>query len=117
MKDKIKVMVYGSLKRGFGNHSYHLGNSEYLGKVETLPQYTMFSLGGFPGVIPNGKTSIQGELYNVTERELRTLDRLEGNGSFYTREVIETSEGEAWIYLLPEDKYNHYEAIEDGVWV
>jgi len=47
-KNNIKVFVYGSLKRGFGNHNYHLDNSDFLGKSETLPQYSLFSLRPYP---------------------------------------------------------------------
>jgi len=76
----------------------------------------LFSLGSYPGVIKGGKSSIQLELYNINEDELRSLDRLEGHPSYYQREVIETSEGDAWIYLLPEDQYKEYEVIESGSW-
>lgn len=116
MNDKVKVFVYGSLKQGFGNHEYHLGQSRMLGKAETLPQYSLFSLGAYPGVIKGGVTAVQGELYEVNDDELRNLDRLEGHPSYYQREVIETSEGEAWIYLLPEDEYQDFETIESGEW-
>ncbi len=116
MENKIKVVVYGSLKSGYGNHQHHLGNAIRLKDCETLPQYSLFSLGSFPGVIKGGRTSVQLEMYEVDEEQLRGLDGLEGNGSFYTREVIETSEGEAWIYLLPEERYKDHPVIEDGIW-
>ena len=116
MENKIKVFVYGSLKKGYGNHDYHLDKSEFLGKSETLPQYSLFSLGSFPGVIKGGITPVQGELYAVDEEGLQRLDRLEGHPTFYKREVIETSEGEAWIYLLPVDRYKDYPVIENGTW-
>jgi len=116
-KNNIKVFVYGSLKQGFGNHNYHLDNSDFLGKSETLPQYSLFSLGAYPGVIKGGITAVQGELYGVNAEGLQRLDRLEGHPNYYHREKIETSEGEAWIYLLPEDQYKDYKVIEDGNWV
>ena len=116
MENKIKVFVYGSLKRGYGNHQHHLDKSEFLGQAETLPQYSLFSLGAYPGVIKGGVTSVQGELYGVDKEGLRNLDRLEGHPSYYQREVIETSEGEAWIYLLPEEQYKDYKVIENGTW-
>ena len=116
MENKIKVAVYGSLKFGFGNHKHHLGNARKVCECETLPQYNLFSLGSFPGVTKGGKTSIQLEMYEVNDDELRGLDALEGNGSFYTREVIATSEGDAWIYLLPQDRYSGREIIKSGNW-
>lgn len=113
---KVRVFVYGSLKKGFGNHEWCLGKADMLGEAETLPQYSLFSLGSFPGVRKGGVTAIQGELYDVSRDELDSLDSLEGHPSFYKREVIETSEGEAWIYLLPEDEYGEHETIPSGVW-
>ncbi len=116
MSSKIKVAVYGSLKKGYGNHEWCLSKATFLGEAETLPQYSLFSLGSYPGVIKGGKTAVSLELYDVTEEELHGLDLLEGHPSYYKREVIDTSEGEAWIYLLPQEEYNEYEVIENGVW-
>jgi len=113
---KITVFVYGSLKKGYHNHNYHLDNSIHLGTAETLPQYTLFSLGSYPGVIKDGIHSIKGEMYEVNEDQLENLDMLEGHPGYYKREVIETSEGKAWIYLLPEDQYPDVVPIEDGNW-
>ena len=115
-KRKTKVFCYGSLKRGFGNHPYHLGKADYLGVAVTLPQYSLFSLGSYPGVINGGVTAIEGELYEVNDEELSSLDRLEGHPSYYKREEIETSEGVAWIYLLPQDRYKDTPIIENGIW-
>ena len=115
-KGKTKVFVYGSLKKGFGNHPYHLGKADYLGIAVTLPQYSLFSLGSYPGVINGGITAIEGELYDVTDQELASLDRLEGHPSYYKREEIETSEGVAWIYLLKSNDYRNIPIIEDGIW-
>lgn len=113
---KIKVFVYGSLRIGFGNHSNFLGNSDFIGKAKTLPQYSIFSLGPFPGVIKNGETSIQGEIYSVTEEELGRLDSLESHPNWYKREVIETDKGDAWIYLLDSERYGDKEIIKSGIW-
>ena len=115
-KDTVKVVVYGSLKSGFGNHPHHLGDARRLKDCETLPQYSLFSLGRYPGVIKGGKTAIQLEMYEVNAEELLGLDRLEGHPRYYKREVIPTSGGDAWIYLLPEEKYKDYTIIEDGDW-
>jgi gamma-glutamylcyclotransferase (GGCT)/AIG2-like uncharacterized protein YtfP len=96
---KHKVLVYGSLKKGFGNHPI-LRDSEYLGEAQTLDsKYSMISLGGFPGLI-DGNHRIEGELYEVDEDTFHRLDMLEGNGSFYQRYEVETSSGVAWMYSL-----------------
>jgi len=103
-----KVFVYGSLKRGFGNHSL-LEHAKYLGNTETVNcAYKMHPLfGSFPAVTActNDGYSIIGELYEVDEQTLQSLDMLEGNGSMYTRYLTQVYDGpqvvEAWMYMMP----------------
>lgn len=102
------VFVYGSLKSGYWNNSILSRNegNAYLGQYVTKDDtFQMKSLGAFPGVSKGGTYAIVGELYNVTRATLDSLDRLEGNGSFYTRELVdlEGCDHQAWIYLLPRD--------------
>lgn len=101
------VFVYGSLKKGFGNHGF-VEDQDYLGYAKSVKRdYVMVSLGAFPAVCryPNG-TKVAGELYSVDLPTMAALDRLEGNGNLYRRqqEDFVTSNGEvikAWIYLMP----------------
>jgi len=116
-----KLFVYGSLKHGFGNHNYFLGNVRYLGScVTTKRSYQMVNLGAFPGVIEVSKNGnlILGELFEIDNRTLDRVDRLESNGSFYTRKLVEVVGSddpvEAWMYLLPE-YYLKYDGMEDGM--
>lgn len=102
------VFVYGSLKRGFGNHSY-LDGQEFLGDAKSVDDnFVMVSLGAFPAVlkdIPSDNLAISGEIYKVNEETLYYLDMLEGNGSLYKREkrqfILDNGKKmEAWIYLM-----------------
>ena len=105
---EFPVFVYGSLKRGFGCHNL-LAQSKFHGSPSTAEDcYHMNSLGAFPAVTTvsddseNGY-SISGELYTVDSATLRKLDQLEGNGSFYTRQLVRIDSPvikEAWIYLM-----------------
>ena len=110
-----KVFVYGSLKKGFGNHRF-LEDSKYLGEFVTVgSHYHMFSLGSFPGVVREITDvlsfDIHGELYEVDHDVFRSLDLLESNGSFYTRQYVEVCNDEegylAWMYLLPSSYLSH----------
>ena len=110
-KKNYLVFVYGSLKRGFGNHSI-VSDSKFVSKGVTLePVYDLVGLGGFPGALRNGENAIEGELYLVDRRTFRRLDQLESNGSMYQREVIpvvniETGEIEqAWIYIFLQEPW------------
>ena len=114
-----RIFVYGSLRAGFGNHRL-LKDSRYIGEAVTAPQYTMLHLGGFPGVVADGQTSIVGEVYEVDHDTLRLLDRLEGHPNFYARTPIEVARVgntdidlgpeaiDAEVYLLPQ------QWVEDG---
>lgn len=102
------VFVYGSLKKGFGNHGL-LSQSEFLGEAETCDsRFKMVSLGSFPGVYDVGNDRIKGEIYAVDHYTLRNLDRLESEGSFYSRRKFsfKLSSGqtvESFIYILLDD--------------
>lgn len=115
----ILVAVYGSLKKGFGNHVL-LEDAEFLGE-DWIPGWDMYSLGGFPAITPShrlrclDKNDTKIEVYLVNEKEFISLDRLEGYPSFYNRTKVHTHYGEAWIYFMSEPpKYG--ELIKEGVW-
>lgn len=115
----MKVFVYGTLKQGHGNHRV-LGDSPLLTTAKTSANYTMFNTGGFPAVIPEGTTTIQGEVYEVDETTFPRLDRLEGYPRMYDREVITVTDDEgqqhdAWIYLWQYD-HSRLPVIEKGEW-
>lgn len=115
------LFAYGSLKRGKSNH-YILENSEYLGKVFTDKNYTMFIV-GLPYMVKrkNGG-GVEGELYRVDKDTLRILDVLEGHPDFYYRETIQVYDfedghmREAYAYLHPdtftEDNKWKYEQVK-----
>ena len=90
MNSSELIFAYGSLKRGFYNH-HILVEGEFLGKAQTKERFSMVSFGTYPAAIKidgNG-FYLLGELYRVTGKALKELDDLEGEGSFYKRELIE----------------------------
>jgi len=98
MTQTVDVFVYGTLKRGFWNHRL-LGDQygpragvEFLGPADTLDDFRMRCV-GFPLIqLANPKPSltgqVQGEVYRVHPLILRSLDRLEGEGTMYRRQKI-----------------------------
>ena len=114
------VFVYGTLLTGCGNHRV-IEAGDLVGPAITDAEYTMISLGGFPGVIEGGRVAVAGELYRVSDTTLASLDQLEGNGNFYTRieREITTTDGElvtAWVYCLPAHYLTDHSVIESGSW-
>lgn len=103
MENGGMLFVYGSLKRGFHNHSY-LRGARFFGEGRTRPVFDLVDLDDFPATVRAGRFHIQGEIYRVNSRILGDVDLLEGNGIFYERviETIFTSNGEVdcWLYVL-----------------
>lgn len=102
---KITVAVYGTLKRGYGNHRL-LADARYVGDAVSGSAFQLFTV-GFPVILPGTPAApgkpIAVELYEVTRRELARLDRLEGNGRMYQRERrrfrLDGRSVRAWIYV------------------
>jgi len=94
------VFVYGTLKKGYGNH-YILQNSKFCGNAVTIEKYLFLEL-GIPFLTKNQKhkkrTYVFGEVYNVNNEILTNLDDLEGHPTFYKREPI-------WVKIHNKYKY------------
>lgn len=115
-----RVFVYGSLRHGFGNNSM-LHESKFVGYAKTNPRFTMVDLDHFPGVVEKGDTPITGELYDVDENTLDSLDHLEGHPDFYERKsvVVADDSGKiqsAEIYILPEMWMEDAPVVISGDW-
>ncbi len=95
----IRLFVYGTLKRGFHN-AFYLQNARFLGEFTTSSVFSMYNFGNYPAVSDTGDTSIQGEVYEINQQQLESTDRLEWYPEFYQRVIIETSFGEAWMYVV-----------------
>lgn len=118
------VFVYGTLRRGERNH-YLLKNAKLLyeqawtfGQLFDTPYH-------FPVLYESPNNKIYGELYEITEDELKLLDRLEGfeegkENNYYERKIktIFTDQGcfDAYVYI---DTKRHIEVsneILNGDW-
>jgi len=86
----MKIFVYGTLKRGGSNHAC-LRDQEFLGEACTVPGFTLYSLGSYPGMVPDltDRHGVAGEVWSVDEKTLAELDALEGLAEgLYTRSLI-----------------------------
>lgn len=103
-----RVFVYGTLKRGHYFHDKYLGDEKsiYHGTARTTNDYSMY-VDGLPHMVREcSNTGVKGELYDVNDEVLKSLDSLEGHPVVYFRDIIEVidEKGEkilAWAYLRP----------------
>ena len=111
------IFVYGTLKKGYGNHA-NCGLDQppcvFVGKDKILGR--IYSLGPFPGLKPNFDSKVYGEIYEVDDRTLQRLDRLEGHPRMYERKEVETENGKkVWAYFYNGDVSNRH-FIRSGEW-
>ena len=103
------VAVYGTLKKGRGNHRL-LANSYCLGEGFTSSPYPLV-IDDLPYVIDREGSGwrVHVETYRVTDETLARLDSLEGHPDWYQRKQIQVQlyKGgtvSAWVYMIPDDK-------------
>lgn len=112
----LPVFVYGTLMAGESNHHFMHG-ATLLGPASTLPAYTLFNFGPYPGMVPVGSHAIHGELYTISDAMLPALDHLEGHPDFYRRHTIVLADGvQAIAYLLRPDQVVGLPEIPTGDW-
>lgn len=111
-----RLFVYGTLQEGCGNHRY-LAGARLLRRARTRPEYTLVSLGGFPGLLDGGGTAVVGEVYAVDDRMLAAIDRLEGHPHFYERVSVRLARRlRAEGYVLRSGAKERYPLIGSGDW-
>lgn len=113
------LFVYGTLKKGYGNHARYLSSSRFVGDAVTLDAFAMSS-GAIPFVcparfVPNPifHGHVRGEVYEVDRATRDATDRLEGHPDFYTRSaadvmLLSTNErikAEMYLILRPLGSY------------
>lgn len=98
--------VYGTLKKGFGNHRLLEREGVLFCRPSwTLREYNFVRGAGFPYVCDFGpeetKGFIRGELYQVKNSQVvADMDWLEGHPTFYKREEITLeNNSKVWCYL------------------
>ncbi|MDO9317616.1 MAG: gamma-glutamylcyclotransferase family protein [Gammaproteobacteria bacterium] len=97
------VAVYGTLKRGMANHQL-LVDCRFVGE-DCLANIVLYELDEFPAARLEPSDGIQIEVYEVSQRVLAKLDKLEEvdyampENGLYRRVQCATRFGVAWIYL------------------
>ena len=112
----IRIVVYGSLKRGGKLHG-HMQGSRFLGTT-TFPGQ-LFSLGSYPAARPAEEPEdlIHGEVYECSDALVELLDRIEGHPWMYKRSPIQTAHfGQVQAYIYQRRPSSLERRIASGVY-
>jgi gamma-glutamylcyclotransferase (GGCT)/AIG2-like uncharacterized protein YtfP len=87
---RIRVFVYGTLKRGQRNHRV-LAGQRFLGEATTAPRYRLYDRGPYPCLVEDRANGVpvQGEVWVVDAETLGRLDAYEEVPKLYTRKEID----------------------------
>lgn len=108
---KLLLFVYGTLMKGRCNDHY-LREEKYLG-IGRLKNYEMYHVSTYPGIIEGPGGYVVGELYEIDEATLKSLDVLEDEGNLFNRKQIQVSfdgdllDAYAYIWNNKEDVKSH----------
>ena len=119
MSKKKLVAVYGTLKRGYGNHRWaEADGAEFVSTGHTRGEYTMHD-GGFPMVKTGGEDRMLVDVLEIDGDPVH-MDRLEGHPSHFRRELIDVylhdraEWAKAWMYMYQYESSNPI--IHEGSW-
>ena len=113
----MKLFVYGTLKKGFRLH-YYLGDAKFIKKTE-LKGYDMYKVNcmglTFPYIV-QGNGTVKGELYEVSEKVFKRIEKMEKQGGLKKQKL-----NGIYFFVLNEKYRKQVEEvtrgkIESGEW-
>jgi len=117
-KNKMLIFVYGTLVRG-GRLHRNMDGAEYMGDY-ILDGYGLYNVGGrYPAIVPEKGERTYGEVFAVSNEDIRRLDLIEGDDYHrltVTATNIATSEElkcRAYIYIRPVEGYDK---VQENTW-
>lgn len=117
------VAVYGSLRRGMGNHRL-IEKYPLICTTCTEGLFRMHDVanGAFPAIVPDERAGdhIKVEVYEVDDAGLASIDALEGHPVFYTRQqedMLQPFEEHVWLYVQRPEQVKGTPVVPGGDWV
>jgi gamma-glutamylcyclotransferase (GGCT)/AIG2-like uncharacterized protein YtfP len=110
------LFVYGTLMQGECNAEL-MRTGRFIGNDRTGPYFSLVNLGTYPGLLPAGTTSVCGEVYDLDDGLLATLDEFEEHPLVYVRTRIDLESGlRAFAYVLRPEHANVSTVLLGGDW-
>lgn len=122
----MKLFVYGTLKRGFGLHTFIRDDWTRIGRA-TLHNYKMYKspVGSFPIIMESEDGVVKGELYETDDVDaLAVTDYVEGFPELYDRKKVTVYQGKrkhkAYVYYVGQSQLTNHiitpKLIPNGIW-
>jgi gamma-glutamylcyclotransferase (GGCT)/AIG2-like uncharacterized protein YtfP/lysophospholipase L1-like esterase len=84
----VRIFVYGTLKRG-GCRVHVLRDQRFLGTAKTVAGYRLYNTGSYPALVEDaGGLEVEGEVWEVDDDCLRSLDAIECVPDLYERRPV-----------------------------
>ena len=98
------LFVYGTLMKNLYNH-HLLSSAVFICKCKTAEKFSLYLEGSIPYLTNRQQLyHIKGELYDVSDDIIKEIDKLESEGEWYHRKVIEIFEKNLKVYAYFNDK-------------
>lgn len=115
-RSDLLLFVYGTLMRGEANAAW-LDGARFLSVAQTPPAFTLVNLGPYPGLLANGTTCVGGEVYDVPDHLVPTLDAFEDHPTVYLRGSLALDCGQhAFAYFLRPQYAEGVPVLPGGDW-
>lgn len=110
----MKIVVYGTLKRGYGNNRL-LSKATFVKDIEVqgYKLYYCHKDSGFPVARPDPNSSLLGEMFEVDEGIIFNTDRLEGEGVMYNRVRLSDEVGENTYMYVGNHKFWDFNSMTE----
>jgi gamma-glutamylcyclotransferase (GGCT)/AIG2-like uncharacterized protein YtfP len=110
------LFIYGSLLEGETDHAL-LEGAERLGAAQTEPRYHLFDIGAYAAMVPDGSTSVCGEIYLAPLETRAHIDVKRQVPILFERALVKLMDGEsAEAYLMSAEKVRGRRRLHHGDW-
>lgn len=107
MEDKTSfIFLYGTLQQGRSNYPLIEDIVTFVSKAMTIEKFPLISQHGLPYILPfpGSGNRVPGELFEVSEKDIDSIDYIEGVPHHYNRLPVRVIYGDkksvaAWAYV------------------